>query len=281
MGLATFFVVFGDAVCALMGSWLYFRRYQLPRPPIGVITMRDIAIMIAAVVTLPFLYPVLPVWVVAAFLLLSALSVLYFTLLPALRVRWLVWLVALALLLLDAATFYVFSARQDSFFVVNNLVLLILIVGIANLWTQSGVRARDMVILGIALAIYDFIATTQSPLMITLLDRLSSLPLAPIVAWNGEGATLMLGLGDLLLAAVFPLVMRKAFGRTAGLIALAFALGAVGVLLAHPVHEGFPVMVVLGPLMAAPAPLLALAPRTRADDEAIPSGGDLTLRGTR
>jgi hypothetical protein len=251
MGLAPFLVVVGDAACAVWGSWLYFRCCQLPRPPIGVTNMRDIAILIAAVVALPVLYLILPIRVVAAFLLLSALSVLYVTLLPVLRARWLVWLVALALLLLDAAASYVFSARQSSFFVVNNLVMLVLIVGVANRWAQSGVKARDMVILGIALAIFDFIATAHSPLIITLLDRLSSLPLAPIIGWNGEGATLMLGLGDLLLAAVFPLVMRKAYGRMAGLIALAFALGAVGVFLARPVRQGFPVMVVLGPLMAA------------------------------
>ena len=154
------------------------------------------------------------------------------------------------LLLIDCAAVYLLGARQNTFFAINNLVLIILVVGIANLWAQSGVKARDMVVLGVALAVYDFVATAQSPLMGTLIDRLSNLPLAPIIAWNSEGATLSLGLGDLLLAAVFPLVMRKAYGLTAGWAALAIALGTIGVVLAFPSRQGFPVMVVLGPLMA-------------------------------
>jgi hypothetical protein len=251
MGLAPFLVVFGGAACALVGSWVYFRRYQLSRPPIGVMNIRDIATMIFAIMALPFLYLFLPVWMVATFLLLSALSVLYFTIKPALRTRWVVWVAALALLLLDGGAVYVFTAKQNTYFAVNNLALLLLVVGVANLWAQSGVKARDMVLLGIALAIYDFFATAQSLLMITLIERLSNLPLAPIIAWNGDGGTLLLGLGDVLLASVFPLVMRKAFGRAAGLVALALALVTIGILLAHPIRQGFPVMVVLGPLMAA------------------------------
>jgi len=53
----------------------------------------------------------------------------------------------------------------------------------------------------------------------------------------------------LLLAAVFPLVMHKAFGRTAGPVALLLAFAVIGMLLALPLQGLFPVMVVLGPLM--------------------------------
>ena len=35
------------------------------------------------------------------------------------------------------------------------------------------------------------------------------------------------GLGDVLLATVFPLVMRKAYGRLAGLLAMSLALLAI------------------------------------------------------
>jgi hypothetical protein len=186
---------------------------------------------------------------VAAFLLLTALSVLYATLQPALRARWAIWLMAVTLLLSDSAAVYLRGTGNNAFFAINNLVLIILVVGIANLWAQSGVKARDMVVLGVALAVYDVVATAQSPLMNTLIDRLSNLPLAPIIAWESENMTLSLGLGDLLLASVFPLVMRKAYGLTAGWAALAFALGTIGVLLAFPSRQGFAVMVVLGPLM--------------------------------
>jgi hypothetical protein len=70
---------------------------------------------------------------------------------------------------------------------------------------------------------------------------------ADTIRWLG------IGLGDLLLATVFPLVMRKAYGRRAGLTALGLGLGAIVVVMLRswlgvdiPM---FPVMVMLGPLM--------------------------------
>jgi hypothetical protein len=60
------------------------------------------------------------------------------------------------------------------------------------------------------LAIYDVIATWRLPLITDLFGRLAGLPFAPLVAWRvGVGDSWFgLGLGDLLLAAVFPLVAR-------------------------------------------------------------------------
>ena len=62
------------------------------------------------------------------------------------------------------------------------------------------------------------------------------------------------GLGDLLLVTVFPLAMRKAFGRSAGIVAMAVGLAAIGTMLAlldlDILHTTLPAMVVIGPLMA-------------------------------
>src|SRR5262245_50081077 len=121
-------------------------------------------------------------------------------------------------------------------------------------------RARDLAALAGALAIYDGIATWLLPLMTDLMSHVANLPFTPMVGWplGRAGLWLGIGLGDLLLAAVFPLVMRKAFGRRAGVVALAMSLGVIGALLlsALPVlnrqdsrQTVFPVMVVLGPLI--------------------------------
>ena len=78
-------------------------------------------------------------------------------------------------------------------------------------------------------------------------------PFSPMVVWGTGHDRLGIGLGDLLLATVFPLVMRKAFGRDAGLVALASALGTLGVLL----------MGTLGALLTpcgVPAALSAMTP---------------------
>jgi hypothetical protein len=76
-----------------------------------------------------------------------------------------------------------------------------------------------------------------------------------MVAWpTGNGDDwLGIGLGDLLLAAVVPLVLRRAFGQRAGIVALCADLGAIGGMLAlltlHLVQITLPAMVVLGPLI--------------------------------
>jgi hypothetical protein len=153
------------------------------------------------------------------------------------------------LLAFDSGAAFLFGTSQNAFFAVNNTILGLMVVGITNLWAQRGMKARDAALLGVFLALYDFIATAQLPLMSDLVARLSGLPLAPLVAWSSEHTIWGIGLGDLLLATVFPLVLRKAFGRPAGLTALVLALAAIGTLLALPLQGLFPVMVVLGPLM--------------------------------
>ena len=69
------------------------------------------------------------------------------------------------------------------------------------------------------------------------------------------GRWLGIGLGDLLLATLFPLVQRKAFGRRAGLVAMGLGLAALGAMLAALdlglVRVTIPAMVALGPLAVA------------------------------
>ena len=86
--------------------------------------------------------------------------------------------------------------------------------------------------------------------MSDLITRVADLPFAPVVAWPTAGGQWSgIGLGDLLMAAVFPLVMRKGFGRAAGVWTMASVIAALTIVLALPIQSDFPVMVVLGPLM--------------------------------
>ncbi|HEX5505349.1 MAG TPA: hypothetical protein VFW96_22215 [Thermomicrobiales bacterium] len=253
---AAFYVVLGHAAGAAGLGWLYFRRYRVARPPLGVLTSGDLAVLVGGVVLVPYLYLLLPRWVVAGLLAAGILSVLYVTWEPILRARWAIWPATLLLLGADVGAALRFGTASRPFFAVNNAVLLVAAVGIANLWAQSGMRARHVAALGVALALYDALATARLPLMADLLARLAGLPFAPLVAWpvGDAGRWLGIGLGDLLLATVAPLVMRKAFGRAAGLAALALAPGALGTLLAlvdlGVVRGPIPAMVVLGPLLA-------------------------------
>jgi hypothetical protein len=166
----------------------------------------------------------------------------------------LIWLVVGVALAVDAGAALGFGGQSAIFFAANNLVQLLVVVGVTNSWAQSGLKARDAAILGGALIIYDYVFTSLLPLMGDLFSQLQGLPFAPLVGWPLPGGQwLAIGLGDLLLATVFPLVMRKAYSRQAGLVALALGLAAIGGLMLLPIlgwqPVTFPVMVVLGPLM--------------------------------
>jgi hypothetical protein len=240
----------------LLMSWVYFRRYQMVRLPLGVLTLGDVAFMMGGIVLVPYLYLSLPHWLVVGLLLMGAASGIYFTVEPIVRNRWVIWLITFILVMTDLGVAWRYTTQSLWFFPLNNVVQLLVVVGISNLWAQSGMKARDATLLGLALAVYDFIFTTQLSLMSDLFARLATLPFVPLIAWPivNTGQWIGIGLGDLLLAAVFPLLMRKAFGRTAGLFALLMGFGAIVLLFALSDRvlwwEIFPVMVVLGPLMA-------------------------------
>jgi hypothetical protein len=181
------------------------------------------------------------------------LSILHFVGEPLLRARWANWVVALSLIGADVWTNLYFGATSTAFFLVNNTVLVLAVVGVTSLWAQSGIKARDVAVLGGVLAIYDLIATSLLPLMIDLITRLASIPFAPILSWGVGPERFVIGLGDLLLATVFPLAMRKAFGRPAGIAAMAINLGAIAATMAFlqlaRLEAAVPLMTGLGPLM--------------------------------
>jgi hypothetical protein len=251
-----FYAVVACATGAVLLAWLYFRRFRVTRPPIGVMNLRDVALIIGAIVLVPYLYLAVPPWLAAKLLGLGLLTILQVTHEPVLPGRWTAWAVAVGLLGADVGAALVFGAPSTPFLLANDTVLAIAIIGAAKLWAQSGLKARDAAVLGAALAVYDFVATALLPLMNDLIARLAGLPFAPLIAWAAGGDRwLGVGLGDLLLAAVFPLVLRKAFGRRAGLLALGLGLAALTAMLAlldlRVVRVTVPAMVALGPLMVA------------------------------
>lgn len=250
---AALLVVNGLAVASLVLAWGYFRRYQLNRPPLGAFNRSDVIVMLAALVAMPYLYLVLPVWVAAGFLALGMLSILSVALQPVLPQRWTRWITIAALLLGDVILAVTAGAASAAFLVLNDLVLLVVVVGTAALWAQGGMKARDLALLAAGVTLYDVFATTQVSVMADISRRLSAIPFVPFISWGPPSRPLAIGLGDLLVAAVFPLVMRKAFGRTAGRVALgcgaASIVGMLTVLYAARTETLIPAMVVLGPLM--------------------------------
>ncbi len=248
-------VVLGHIATAILLGWGYFRRYSVTRPPIGVFNIWDIMVMMGGIILVPYLYLLLPTWLVASLLALGILSVLYFMWEPILRARWAIWLMVLLLVVADIGATLWFGPASSLFFAINNIVLVLAIVGITNLWAQSGMKSRDVAILAGMLAVYDLIVTWQLTQTADLFSRLLGLPLVPIIAWplGTGGQWLGIGMGDMLLATVFPLVMRKAFGRVAGVASLVGNLSTIvaliTIMLLSRLQILFPVMILLGPLI--------------------------------
>lgn len=247
------FVVLGFTALTVLAGSAYFRRVRVSRPPFGVINLRDVAILLGALIVLPYLYLWLPLAVAGGLLGLAAFTVLYLTVEPLLPGS-LVWAACLVLLGADIWLALFDGVTGPAFLLVNNAVMGIGIVGASNLWAQSGMKARDAAVLAAVLTGYDLIATWQLPVMGDVLARLSQLPMAPIVAWGlaDPASALRIGLGDLLVATLFPLVMRKAFGRSAGYLALLTGLLTIStmlIILRAVSAPAFPVMAFLGPLL--------------------------------
>jgi hypothetical protein len=238
---------------ATVAAWVYFRRVELMRPPIGVFDWHDVVFMLVVIVVLPIAYLTLPKVAVGVVLCLLALNVFYFGLEPLLRFRALIWPAAVGLVVADVAMSIWGTAGSGWVLAVNDFELVALAVFVTNMLAQSGLRARELALLVSALAVYDVIATFFLGLMSDVIRRLATLPFAPLVAWREGGQWLGLGLGDLLVVALAPLVFRRAFGRTAGILSATTALTAVAAMLAALrldwISRDIPALVVLGPLL--------------------------------
>jgi hypothetical protein len=225
----------------------------MTRPPIGVFNLRDVAVVLGAIVVIPYLYLVLPLALVATIIALTVLGTLYLVGEPLVPRRVLLVAIAGGAVAADIAIALVEGTASNLFLAANDLLLVAVVVAVANLWAQSGMKARDAAVLAGALAVYDYIATSQLTLMTDLIDRLSTIPFQPFVGWRSGADGLAVGLGDLLLASVFPLVMRKAYGRRAGATAVVSGVAVLALILglikAGVITFVVPAMVVLGPLM--------------------------------
>ncbi len=250
---APLIVVNGFAAACLLLAWGFFRRYQLNRPPLGAFNRTDVVVMLVALVTMPYLYLVLPAWAAACFLGVGMLSILSTALQPVVVNRWARWAVVATLIGADVVLAVARGAGSTGFLLVNDLMLLVVVVGTATLWAQGGMKARDLALLAAGITVYDVYATTQVSVMGDIAQRLSTIPFVPFISWGTPTRGLGIGLGDVLVAAVFPLVMRKAFGRTAGRVALGSGLvsvvGMLTVLYVASTETLIPAMVVLGPVM--------------------------------
>ena len=237
-------------VLAVGGSALYFHSSQLPRPPLGVLNLTDVIILIGIIVAMPYLYLALPIAVMSVVIGGGLLSTLLLGSHPILRPS-IARVAVIALLVGDVLA--VASGGRYLPYALNDLIALLTVIAVANIWVQSGLSARDATILAGCLAVYDPIATTFLSLTGQLFSRYAHAPFAPLVAWPTHSTNwLGVGVGDVLIASLLPLVMTKAYGSASGritgfLVVLVITLvSLVGLLSSSP--QILPLMSLVGPV---------------------------------
>jgi hypothetical protein len=254
LALSSILVVLGGTLLTVVGGRQYLRRVRVDRPPIGVFNVRDLTFVFAMLVLIPPLYLHLPRSVVGAGLVVVSAGVVYLTLAPLAGGPFGV-LAAVGLAGAEVALALTGQAQSAAFTATNDLALLVIVIGVTNIWTQSGIRAGGVAAFGAAVAGYDLLATWFLPLMTDFFTHLQALPFAPMMGWGRGSGGASIGLGDLLFVVLWPLVAEKAYSAAAGRVAAVLTSGCVAlVFLAFwldLVNRAVPAMAVIGPAIVA------------------------------
>lgn len=241
---------------AMLLSVAYFRRFRMPQPPLGVMNLSDVALALVCIVMVPYLHVLAPGWASTLFLALVMGGLFNLGLEPMVPRRERRWLLVLLGVGLGIAAPYLRPGDDRVFTTINNGLIVLAVVAIANVWVQSGASARTLVVLALAVAVYDVIFTGRLPLTAELFARLDHRPFEPLIGWRDGPVWPAMGLGDTLMSAAFVLGLYKAWGRGAAVAGLAAMLLVLPVLLLRPfygslfVTAAYPAMVVIGPAQA-------------------------------
>ncbi|MEU3465748.1 hypothetical protein ABZ721_38155 [Streptomyces sp. NPDC006733] len=241
------------ALCAtIAASALYLRRVAMPRPPVGRFTRSDIAVMAVVLMTLPLVYLHLPGTVVGVVFGTVFTAACGTGLAPLTGGR----VAAATAVALGALVVASGLARWDPLHIVcGDLLLVLAVIAVTNLWAQTGMTAAQVAALAVVLAPYDLLATGLSSVTADLVRHVSGTPFTPLLTIAGGGSTIAAGLGDCLMLVLWPLVATKAYGRRAGWCGALAGLAVVGVVLHGAVtgwlHGGVPLLTPLGPCIGA------------------------------
>lgn len=210
------------AVLTGAASLFYLRRVRLERPAIGTFNSSDIRVLFTFIVFLPLLYQLLPHWGLTLFLSVtfaSALSIGYRPLLRPAALWFTIGTLIGASIWLNR-TMLGTTLGWQLCWVEGDLVVLLAAVAVANLYVQGGMRLRHVAWFALLLAGYDVLFTTVLPVNSHLAEEFLGWPLDPSVGMRVGLYNATIGLGDLLVYALFLLAAFKAYGRVAGRIAM-------------------------------------------------------------
>jgi hypothetical protein len=239
------------AIVALLiaATMAFDSRRRLPRPPIGRYTFPDVLVMFAVVVLAPEFYLILPRLAVAAvFGLVMLFAVQLGLAAVAGRAAWPMSVALCAVTVVAALSGHVVATAA-----LTDAAILIAVVAVATLWTQSGLRAGHVALFAVLLAGYDLVATVFTTVMSDLFRAVAALPFAPVFLLDRGSSPVAIGVGDLLMLVLYPLAARRSLGAAAGRIAAATGVVVTGVVVAGYglgiIDTRIPLLTVLGPLI--------------------------------
>jgi hypothetical protein len=229
-GVQLIVAISGTVITCLL-ALAYITRVRLERPAIGTFNGRDIAVLFVFIVGLPLLYLVLPLLPLLIFLGITFASALSMGLRPLLgpSSTWLTVGLLIGANIWLTRTMLGTVLGWQIWWLVNSVMIILAAVTVANLYVQGGMRVKHIAIFGVVLAVYDAIFTFVWPVTNQLAQRFIGWPLDPAIGFRIGVFNYSLGLGDLLVYAMFVIGVHKAYGTAATRIALvvAVAFGAV------------------------------------------------------
>jgi hypothetical protein len=214
------------AAVVTVSALAYFRRVQMERPPIGKFNGRDIFILMCFIVALPFLYAALPEWALTCFLVLTFASSLSIGYRPVVRpaVLWLGIGLLIGANIFTARTLEGTTIGWQLWWAELDILVGLGSVSVANLYVQGGMKLRYVAWFALALGVYDIIFATAIPLTDKLTEEFLGAPLDPSFGMRFGIYNASIGIGDLLVFALFAVAAYKAYGRQAARIALGMIL---------------------------------------------------------
>lgn len=250
-------VVFALYALALGLSLAYFARVRMPPPPIGVMNLSDVAVAMGCIVLVGYLHVLMPAAVATAFLAV-VMGTLFLLLLEPLvgRAIWR-WALASGLVALGLASPHLAPGDPNVYTAVNDALIVLAVVAVANAWMQSGLRVRHLVVMALAIAAYDVVVTCRMTVTEAVFIRLDQRPFAPLIGWRDGPVWPGVGLGDTLMAAGFVLGLEKGWGRRAAMAGLGAMVAALAIAFFRPfvgalcVSHTYPVMAIIAPVQVA------------------------------
>jgi hypothetical protein len=215
-----------SAVAVTVVALAYLRRVRMERPAVGTFNRRDVVTLFVLLAALPLLYVRLPRVALTAVLAITFVSALSIGLRPLLRPAAL-WLTVGVLIGADIWTGNNLLGTVhgwQAYWLENSLIVLLAAVSVANLYVQGGMKLQHVAWFAAALSIYDVFFTSFFPITNALVESFLGFPLDPSVGmrWGFDNAAV--GLGDLLVYALFVTAALKAYGRTAARLAVALVV---------------------------------------------------------